>query len=196
MVRPSMRRRRWTRHLPRFARSTGGATAVEFGFLATPFIGLICSLMELSWVSYNAEMLQAAVTAASRAVLTGQAQTNNIADAPTFVSKLLCPTNGTRILPASFDCTKLIVDVRTATQFSTTDTSHGFYTQPLQFCLGQPSTIVVVRVAYPQPSILPLSLINQYVGLTNSFPNQTGWVHALVGTAVFQTEPYGGSAPC
>lgn len=173
-----------------------GATAVEFGMLAAPFVGLICGLMELAWVSYNAEMLQAAVSAASRAVLTGKAQTNNITDAPTFVSNLLCPTNGSRILPSSFDCSKLIVDVRTATQFGAANTSNNFYTQPLQFCLGQPSTIVVVRVAYPQQSILPLSLFNTYIGLTNSFPNQSGWVHALVGTAVFQTEPYAGSAAC
>jgi Flp pilus assembly protein TadG len=192
---------RWPRklgrkRLPGFLQDRRAVTSIEFGLLATPFLGLICAIMEMCWVSFNAEVVQAAVTAASRQILTGTAQASGITDAPTFVSKLLCPSTGPRLIPNSYDCSKFVVDIRTASDFLSADTSHTFYTQPLKFCLGQPSTIVVVRVAYPQSAILPLSLVNVYLGLRNDFPTQSGWVHLLVGTAVFQTEPYAGTSAC
>lgn len=181
--------------LGRFRRDERGAYAIEFGLIALPFFGLLCGTLEVAWVNFNAEQLQAAVDRAARQVLTGQAQTNNYAAVGAFTSALLCPTDGTRLLPTSWDCSKLIVDVRTATAFASADTSRTFYTGATQYCLGNPSTVVVLRVAYPMSAVFPLSIYNRYVGLANDVPNMPGWYHILIGTAVFKTEPYSGSSP-
>ena len=181
--------------LGRFCRDKRGAYAVEFGLVALPFFGLLCGTAEVAWVSFNAEQLQAAVDRAARQVMTGAAQTNNYATANAFVSALLCPTDGSRILPASWDCSKLILDIRTATAFASADTSRSFYAGQTQYCLGNPSTIVVVRTAYPMSAPFPLSIYNRYVGLANDVPNSPGWYHILTGTAVIKTEPYTGSSP-
>lgn len=195
MTAPDAARRARRGFLGRFRRDDRGVYAVEFGLLALPFFGLLCASAEVAWVSFNAEQLQAAVDRAARQVMTGAAQTNNYATPAAFVSALLCPTDGSRLLPASWDCSKLILDVRTAASFASADTGRSFYTGQTQYCLGNPSTIVVVRAAYPMSAALPLSIGNRFVGLANDVPNAPGWFHVLTGTAVLKTEPYSGSSP-
>ena len=91
----------------------------------------------------------------------------------------------------------MILDIRTASDFVSVDTSKAFYTAPLKYCLGNPSTIVVVRVVYPLATVFPLSIYNQYIGLANNVPTAPGWQHVLLGSAVLKTEPYSGSTlPC
>ena len=180
--------------LGRFRRDTSGVYAIEFGMLALPFFGLIFAIIEVSYVSFNSEQLQAAVDKAARQILTGQAQTKNYTTTASFVSNLLCPSTG-RVLPSSWDCSKLFVDIRTAASFTAADMTNSFYTGSLQYCLGNPSTIVVLRVVYPLSSVFPLSIYNQYLGLANNVPGVSGWQHILMGSAVFKTEPYSGSSP-
>ena len=181
--------------LGRFKRDERGVYAIEFALLALPFLGLLFATIEVAWVSFNSEQLQAAVDKAARKIMTGQTQTSNINSTIAFVSQMLCPTDGSRTLPASWDCNRLIVDIRTAADFSSTDTSKTFYNSPLKYCLGNPSTIVVLRVVYPLASVFPLSMYNQYIGLANDVPTAPGWQHVLMGSAVFKTEPYVGSTP-
>ena len=178
----------------RFGRDISGAYALEFGLLALPFLGLIFAIIEVSYVSFNSEQLQAAVDKAARQILTGQAQTSNLNTKASFISNLLCPTTG-RVIPSSWDCSKLFVDIRTAASFTVADMTNSFYTGSLQYCLGNPSTIVVLRVVYPLPTAFPLSIYNQYLGLANNVPGLSGWQHILMGSAVFKTEPYSGSSP-
>lgn len=178
----------------RFLRDRRGTYAVEFGFVALPFFALLCAIAEVSWVSFNAEQLQAAVDAAARQIRTGQAQTSNYPTAASFVSGLLCPAGG-RIMPAMWDCSKLVVDVRPSASFGAADMSNSFYRGTTQYCLGSPSTIVVLRVVYPMSAIFPLSLYNPYVGLANDVPNNAGWFHILMGSAAFKTESYSAGAP-
>ena len=180
--------------LGRFGRDIRGVYAVELGILALPFFGLIFAIFEVSYVSFNSEQLQAAVDKAARQILTGQAQINNYTTRSSFVTNLLCPSTG-RVLPSSWDCSKLFVDIRTASSFTATDMTNTFYTGTLQYCLGNPSTIVVLRVVYPLSSVFPLSIYNQYLGLANNVPGVSGWQHILMGSAVFKTEPYSGSSP-
>ncbi len=186
--------RGWRSLLHGFRRDDRGAYAVEFGLLALPFFGLLFAIVEVSWVSFNSEQLQAAVSRASRQVMTGTAQQNYSTPA-SFVSNLLCPTDGTRILPNFMDCSKLIVDVRTAAEFTdAANVSSDFYAQSsLKYCLGKANTIVVLRVVYPMESIFPLSIYNRYIGLANNVPNAPGWKHVLLASAVFETEPYQGN---
>ena len=113
--------------LGRFGRDTSGVYALEFGMLALPFFGLIFAIIEVSYVSFNSEQLQAAVDKAARQILTGRAQANNYTTTASFISNLLCPSTG-RVLPTSWDCSKLFVDIRTAATFTTADMTNSFYT--------------------------------------------------------------------
>ena len=198
MMRPQLSHRRFARRLgtlvARFRRDDHGVYAVEFGLLAVPFFGILFAIIEVAWVSYNAERLQAVVNSAARQVMTGSAQGQYTTSAA-FVANLLCPTNGTLSVPGSWDCSKLIVDVQTAANFASTNTANDFYTQTPKYCLGNPATIVVLRVTYPLPSYLPLSIYNRYVGLANDYPGVSGWAHVIMGSAVFKTEPYSGTTP-
>ncbi len=184
----------FTSALGRFGGDISGVYALEFGMLALPFFGLIFAIIEVSYVSFNSEQLQAAVDKAARQVLTGQAQANSYTTTSSFINNLLCPSTG-RVLPSSWDCSKLFVDIRTASSFTAADMTKTFYTGTLQYCLGNPSTIVILRVVYPLSSIFPLSIYNQYLGLANNVPGVSGWQHILMGSAVFKTEPYSGSSP-
>lgn len=172
---------------------------MEFGLIAVPFLGLLLAIFETGLVFLNSEGLEAAVQDAARNIMTGQAQAANVSTAASFVSTYLCPTSGSRILPSFIDCSKLIVDVRSADTFATADTSRTFYQDPTtqQFCPGASGKIIVVRVAYPMPVFLPFlagmtnATFHQITtGLVNDVPGNSGWKHLLVGTAVFQNEPF------
>ena len=72
--------------------------------------------------------------------------------------------------------------------------TNGFYKSGSQkYCPGQPGQVVVLRIAYPLPAILPLSLFNRFVGLANDVPGHSGYYHILMGSALFQEEPYTGA---
>lgn len=61
------------------------------------------------------------------------------------------------------------------------------------FCPGQPGQIVVLRVAYPLPAILPLNLFSRTVGVVSDVPKLSGSYHILMSSALFQEENYSGS---
>lgn len=187
------------RAVTRFRRDRKGTTAVEFGLVVVPFLGILLAIFETAFMFWNSEGLEAAVQDAARNILTGTAQAANISTADQFRTTYLCPATGRRILPSFIDCSQLIIDVRTATAFASADTSNDFYLNPAstQFCPGAPGTIVIVRVAYPMPVFLPIIAgfsnagIHQVTtGLISDVPNNPGMKHLLLGTAVFQTEPY------
>ena len=178
--------------LRRFGRDRRGATAVEFGMIALPFIALIMAIFQQGMYFFTSEALDAAVQSAARNVYTGQAQTAGISSAANFVSTYLCPASGGTKLSSLIDCSKLFVDVRTApTQgsFSNIDTKADFYKvgSTAQFCPGGPGDIVIVRVIYPLPVYAP----GIFTGSTvTDVPNNAGVKQLLLGTAVFQNEPY------
>ena len=179
--------------LRRFGADRRGATAVEFALIATPFLAVICATFELGFANFQNEMLANAVNDAARAMLTGNLQTANVTTASQFVSTYMCQASQ-RTLPAFFDCSKLIVDVRPAASFAVGDTANDFYKSGTnQFCPGQPGQVMVVRVAYPLPAILPVNLFSRTVGVVTDVPNQPGRFHILMSAALFEEENYAGS---
>jgi Flp pilus assembly protein TadG len=174
--------------LQRFVRDVRGAYTVEFALCAVPFFGLICAFCETSYVYYETDSLQAAVSAAGRKVLTGNAQTGTATTAAAFTTQYLCPI----LQPAGFNCNNLIVDVRGAADFTSADTNNDFYLTTPKYCLGLPGSIVVLRVAYPLPAILPLSIFGS-IGVVSNVPNVPGEYHLLFAADTFKTEPYQGT---
>jgi Flp pilus assembly protein TadG len=186
----------------RFRKDERGATAVEFGLVALPFFAILLYAIEIALVFLFNSNLDAAVRNASRAIMTGAAQAAGVYTVAKFQSTYLCPKTGTSIIGSFIDCSKLIVDVRVVTAFSGADLTNDFYKTPTtnQFCPGAPGAITVVRVAYPMPSFLPLLRIGGTTsggvntsGLVNDVPNNPGWKHLLIGTSIFQAEPYPGA---
>ena len=183
----------------RFASDRRGATAVEFGLIMVPFLGLLLGIFQIGILFFTSEGLEGAVQDAARNIYTGQAQAANISTIDAFRTTYLCPTTGARLLPGFIDCTKLIIDVRTATSFASANTNSDFYktASTNQFCPGPPGSTVIVRVAYPMPVIIPViigtstqSVSTLRTGMVNDVPGNPGWKQLLLGTAVFVNEPY------
>jgi Flp pilus assembly protein TadG len=174
-----------------FERADDGAAAVEFAMISVPLIALLLATFQTAVVLFAAQALETATETAARQIMTGQAQGANLTLAQ--FRNLICPTSsgGTQAanaLPALIDCSKLIIDVRVASSFSSTDTSKTVFTNPsqAQFNPGGPSTINVVRVLYQLPNYL--SVLG---GGSNIFGVSGGTMtNVIMATAVFQTEPY------
>jgi Flp pilus assembly protein TadG len=167
--------------LTNFARADKGVAAVEFAIIAVPFIALLLAILQTGIVLFAAQALESATETAARQIMTGQAQSANLTVSQ--FRNLICP------LPKLIDCSKLIIDVRVASNFSSADTSKTIFTTPsqAQFNPGGPSTINVVRVMYQLPTYL--SILG---GTSNIFGVPSGSTkNVILATAVFQTEPYG-----
>src|ERR1041385_3492728 len=90
-----------------------GATAVEFALVAAPFIALIAAIFQVGLIIYATQSLQNATAAASRLILSGQAQTGNMT-ASQF-GQAVCDNTSV------FTCSGLMVDVRTYQSFAGAD---------------------------------------------------------------------------
>ena len=166
-----------------FARRRDGTAAVEFALVSAPFIALILAIIQVGLIIYANQSLQTAAAAASRLILTGQAQTNNMTQSQ-FTQKVCNDAS-------LFTCSGLMVDVRTYASFAGADTSmpslsydgQGNVNNQWQYSPGGPGDIVVMRLMYRWPVFLgPLGL-----NLSN-IPG--GGYRLLMATAAFKNEPY------
>ena len=67
-------RRALPRCAQRFVRHQRGSAAIEFGFVAIPFLALTFAIIETALVFFAGQTLEAAAASASRLIMTGQAQ--------------------------------------------------------------------------------------------------------------------------
>lgn len=164
--------------------STGGSTAVEFGLIAIPFIGILVAIIQLGVVCLAQQELETAVEKTARTLLTGSAQTSNLTQSQFAAS--VCAN-----LPALFTCNKVMIDLRSATSFSSADTStptltydsNGNVTNTWSYTPGASGSIMVLRVLYQFP-VVPMPLGMKLANLSNN-------TRLLMATAVFQAEPFG-----
>lgn len=192
------RRRRW-RGLAQFRRHQGGATAIEFGFIAIPFFMLVFAIIEIALLFWTNQELETAVSQISRRLLTGEAQQRyNNTDPAQNTEKFkqdIC--DFASVLVA--DCMqKLSVDVRTYASFDAAQTgtaessplqggalnTDGFgYTQP------QGRQIVVVRAVLAYP-VLFSGWSSALVNITSTKDGEPTKEHALIASTAFRTEPF------
>ena len=175
------------RRLRDFARDRAGTAAIEFAFVAFPFLLMLFAVIELALVFLLSTSLEAAGERASREIRTGQFQTAS-QTAANFKTKVC----GGMTWLAGNCSTALSVDVRTYTSYSlvqplspvkTVDGKQVFDDAEIQFATNiPPSTIVVVRSYYKWPLISPL--MNQ--GLVRL----DGGIALVSSTQTFMTEPY------
>jgi len=171
------------RSLKRLARSDSGATAVELGLVAAPFLALLIGLFQTALVFLAGRELDAAVAQAARTIMTGQAQTLNLTQSQ--FNNTVCQN-----IYALFSCSKLMVNVKTYGSFATVNTGaptltyngQGQVTNAWSYTPGGPGDIVVVQVMYQWPVVLaPLGF---------NLSNLANGNRLLVSTAVFKNEPY------
>jgi len=170
------------RLLRAFRRDRKGSTAVEFGMLALPFLSLVFAIFETSMVHMTGQVLQTAVSDASRLIMTGQAQSAGFTGVD-FKNEVC------KRVKATFDCPGMLkVDVKVFPNFASATAppppinggkldSSGF-----GFVPGGPNQIVVVRAAIEYPIVVPL--IGQT--MVNLADNRL----LIMASAAFKNEPY------
>lgn len=168
-----------------FARREDGAAAVEFAIVAAPFIALLLATVQTALAFFAGQVLESAVADASRQIMTGSAQNANLDQAG--FAKVVCSK-----VQALFNCSSIMVDVRTASSFSAANTgmpsltfdANGNVSNSWSYQPGSPGDIVVMRVMYQWPVFLgPLGL---------SLSNEGNGNMLLMATATFKNEPYTG----
>jgi len=165
-----------------FGRDDRGATVLEFAFVAAPFFALLIAILMTTLVFFAQQALETAGEAASRLIMTGQAQQAGWS-ASQYKTQVCAK------LPPFLSCSELMIDVETAASFSAASTttptitySNGSASNAWQYQVGTAGSIVIVRLMYLWPVVTgPLGV---------NLSNQTGNNRLLIATSVAQTEPY------
>lgn len=173
-----------------------GATIIEFAFVVGPFIALLLAVLQTTLVYFTQESLETAVEATARTVITGQAQANDATGAGSGMSAAQLQTRFQQTacskLPSYLQCSKLYVDVRSASSWATMNTTmptiqfdqNGNITNQFSYSLGSQGSVIMVRLMYLWPlqgSPIQMGLAN-IAGSTNQ--------RLIVSTAVAQSETY------
>jgi Flp pilus assembly protein TadG len=180
----SRRLRRRTRAVARFCLSRGGTTAVEFAFIAPPFLALLIAILQLASFLFAQQALQTATAAAGRLILTGQVQNASLTQTQ-FKTNDVCP-----LLPALFTCSNLYVNVQSYNDFGAASTtipslsisSSGTVSSTGAYSLGGPGEVMVLQLVYPWKIITgPLGAL---------LPNFSNGYSEIMGITAFRVEPY------
>ena len=166
----------------RFGGDQRGATAVEFAMVITPFLFMLYCIFEFALVGMVTLSLDSATSEAARRIRTGEGQKSAMtaADFKTNV----CGAMGW----LQSECSgALNVDVRVfptfANQTAPNPVSGGAFDQSnLQFAMGGPGDIVLVRTFYKWKLLTP--------ALQSALSNVSGGIDVVTAQAVFRNEPY------
>ena len=165
-----------------FLADQNGATAVEFGLVAAPFVALLVAIIQTFLALFASQLLETVVTQSSRLILTGQVRSANMTQSQ-FATQVC---NQVAIL---FNCANLMIDVQSPASFSAANTStptltfnaNGSVTNTWQYNPGAAWQIVVVRVMYQWPVFLgPLGF---------NLSNLSNGNRLIMASAAFQNEP-------
>ena len=188
--------------LRRFARANDGVVALEFAFLALPFLFMIFALLELALVFLLAASLDTAMERAARGIRTGGFQganaTASIPDQKKAFEDEVC-AHMAWIAPACGASLK--VDVQVFDEWSKTNAAEPmiepvvdadgkvigkkFDPSKTVFSAGGPRSIVLVRGYYQWPMLTPL--------LSQAVVNLQGNKALITSTQTFRNEPYAAS---
>lgn len=188
----------------RLLADASGATAVEFGLIAIPFMALLGAVIQIAFMTWAQQNLDFTFQKAARAVFTGQLQTANAGSGATAAAMLtsirnsMCGPSSGNGASTVYNCSGVKIDLKLGTNFASTTFSPpvdpgtktwstGFGTN---YACAPPGSIVIATAAVEFPLFFRL----WNAGLS-SFSD--GGV-LLQSTAVFRTEPYAasGSSPC
>lgn len=147
----------------RLRRDTRGATIVEFAMVAVPFIALVLAVAVTSLAYFVQETLETGVEKVARDIVTGRTQAADDAGARTGMTKQQLAERFRKAscaaLPAFLPCSRLYVEVKSSTDWSSIDNSapnitigsNGTITNSFSYDLGNQGSIVLVRFLYLWP---------------------------------------------
>lgn len=180
------RNRRVPRLLRRWGADRRGTAAVEFAFVAGPFLLMIFAVIELALIFLLSTSLDAAADQAGRKIRTGQFQTTAGQTKDTFKADICA-----KMTWLAGNCsTALVLNVQTydtyaqVQAYDPVDTTGGTRTMKPEadFPALPPQRIVVIRSFYKWPLITPL--------LNQGLVRLDGGVAVVTSTQTFMTEPY------
>ncbi|TPG46392.1 TadE/TadG family type IV pilus assembly protein [Sphingomonas glacialis] len=201
--------------LPRLLCNLGknrdGAAALEFAIVGPALIGLILAILYTALIFLAQQMLETAALASARLFLTGSAQTIKMANGQLGMSandlkNAICNgTTGTDssghaitiapLLPPMLSCSRLTVNVSTASSYNVTSTAAPTFTYNSAGVITSTNTGYNTQSGGDgQSQILVLQLI--YLWPTGTGPlglnltNQPNGNRMLVATSVSTTEAY------
>ncbi|UFZ01544.1 pilus assembly protein [Bradyrhizobium ontarionense] len=166
--------------LRRFRRNRRASAVVEFALVAPVFFALLFAIIETALMFFAGQVLETITQDSARMILTGQAQQGSYTQSQ-FAS-YVCTQ-----VPALFDCSKIYIDVKSYSSFSSVSISSqidntGNFVNNMTYSPGAAGDIVVVRLFYQWPIFV--------TGLGYNIANLSGSKRLLVGTAAFKNEPY------
>ncbi len=187
----------------RFSRASQGATAVEFGLVALPFLALSGACLEAGLTFFSQSILQQAVTDAGRQIYTGQFQAANAGttDTATLIRNFrtaMCAPGG-RARVTTFPCANVQISVTKAASFSSAAPVRAAITNPqtgisdwnpsfASYACARAGDVMVVQAAVDIPVFFPL------LGAAHAtLPNRR---RVLQAATVFQVEPFNSTAAC
>ena len=173
---------RLSRITRRFVRHEEGATAIEFGIVAAPFLALMFAIMETALVFFASQTLETAVADSARLIMTGQAQQQGYSQ--TQFKEQVCSR-----IKGLFDCQSgMQIDVKTYDTFSSISNTKPIgpdgklQSADFGYTPGGPGQIVVVRIMYEWPVFAS--------ALNFNLSDLSGNKRLLIATAAFRNEPY------
>jgi Flp pilus assembly protein TadG len=177
----------------RFSKNESGFTAVEFAIVSVPFFLLLIGAMSVSLYFFTTSTMAAAMTSASRAILTGQFQqstgaysgASTLAQQEAVFKSALCSK-----LPTYVTCGNIVILAQATNTFGgisrpSCATNGVITTQTAantSFNVGGSSSVVLMTACYPWTfgGHLPFFNIGDLQG--GAFLIQT--------SVIFRTEPY------
>ena len=159
-----------------------GTASLEFAVVATPFLALLFALIETMLVFFATFTLENGVAEAARDIRTGQAQAANFTQQD--FRNAICDEVGFML-----NCgASMELDVRTFDGFGNVQmppplNPQGEFQTNFVFDPGQEGDVVVVRVFYSYPVMLPI--------IGSGMSNMAGQNRLLVASSVFRNEPFG-----
>lgn len=160
-----------------------GVTAVEFSFMAMPFIIMIIGTIEVALMFTTQSLLDASTSTAARLIRTGQIQQADPASQEEMFRETLCDFASIMI-----PCGDIQFQVTDLSSFGDADGAppaqfdEDGNLEDQGFSPGEDNDVVLIRVAYQYHIITPL----MQLVLTNRGDGS----RLMMSTIVLQTEPY------
>lgn len=157
---------------------THGVAAIEFAFVAPPFLLLVMGIVEFSIMFFTSSVIEGATKEAARQIRTGKVQ--SAADPEADFRARLCDA-----LSGIIDCNQVVFHVQTFSDFQTVsmplEVDEDGEVVATTFSPGDSSAVTVVRAVYRWEFTTPLIAHLVPAGLGGQM---------IVSTAAFQNEPY------
>lgn len=167
----------------KFGKRREGASAVEFALVAAPFFFMLFAVMELGIIFTTESVLQGAMMESGRLIRTGQADNEGI-DEEEFKTQLC-----SRMSIFESDCNERAhIDIRPIPQFrdpslpDPTEDGETFNGDELDYTIGNPGDLMLVRVWYEQPVMTPF--------LSQALSKLDDGTMLMTATTAFRNEPY------